>query len=185
MPREILVDWTTDSGTGKVSVFYFNEATSVASQRSALNTFLSGVDGSCANSISWSIRTAGVERNSTTGILESAWVDSTVYSGTGASATEPVPDASQALFRWQTDHVVNGRFLTGRTYIPGWSVANVTNGNITEANRAGVEAIGQALITAGVQLGVWHRPVLAAGGQFWSADVCDVWAEFAVLRRRR
>lgn len=185
MPREILVDWVTQSGAGKVSVFHFLEATPIADQRAALADFLDGVDGSIAAGTSWTIRTTGVEYDAATGALEGAWADGTAYTGPGSAGGEPVPDAAQVLFRWITDHIVGRRFLQGRTYIPGWSVANVDNGNLAEANRAGVQVLGNDLVNAGVQLAVWHRPVAGSGGEAWAVDECVVSSEFAVLRRRR
>ena len=185
MPREILVDWNTDAGTGLVSVFMFLTPTAVADQRAALNTFLGTIDAGLANTIGWVIRTSGREMDDASGNLTGVWGHSTAYTGAGGGTGEPVPDASQALFRWATDHIVNGRFLKGRTFIPGVVAAAVVNGNMAAGTQNDFTAAGQALIDDAVQLAVWHRPVAGAGGVAWTADTCSVWSELAVLRRRR
>lgn len=185
MPREILVDWTTINGAGKVSVFHFLEASSVATQRAALATFLGAVDAYLDNSTTWTIRTAGREVLSATGALTGAWTESTAYTGTGASAGEPAADATQVLFRWLTDHIVGSRFLQGRTFIPGIDINQLSGGNLLPATVTALTTAGQTFIDSAVQLAVWHRPVAGAGGEAWAADTCAVSSEFAVLRRRR
>lgn len=185
MPREILVDWTTDSGSGKVSVFMFLEGSAVADQRDALADFLAVIDNGLASTCSYAIRQSGRELDATTGGLTGAWTDSTAHTGAGGGSGEPVADAVQCLFQWQTDHIVNGRFLRGRTFIPGLVSAAVVNGNVDSATQAAFQAAGQALLDTGTQLAVWHRPTAGSGGVAWAADTATVWSELAVLRRRR
>jgi len=185
MPREILVDWTTASGAGKVSVFHFIEATAVASQRDALADFLGAVDGFLDESVTWTIRTAGREMTAATGALSGAWVEGTAYTGTGAGTVEPAADATQVLVRWLTDHIVGTRFLQGRTFIPGVATSQLIGGNLNPTAVTAIQAAGEALIGAAVQLAVWHRPVDSLGGVQWAADTCVVSSELAVLRRRR
>lgn len=185
MVREIVVDWTTYSGAGKASVMYFNEATAVASQRAALSAFFGNVDGGLDNGVSWTIRTAGREMDTATGALTGAWTHTTPYTGTGGVAGEAVADATQVLFQWQTNQIVNGRFLTGRQFVPGLANANIVNGNMSSTIVTTYAGYGATLIAAGVQFGIWHRPVAGAGGVLWAVEACSVWPELAVLRRRR
>jgi hypothetical protein len=185
MPREILVDWTTASGGGKVSVTFWGESTPVADQRTALGTFLSAIKSQLDTSVSYTIRTAGRELDATTGTLTAAWSDSVSYTGTGVVNGEPVPDASMALMQWRTDHIVNGRFLQGRTFIPGVSTQTLTDGNFTAAAISAWNTAGANLIASGKQFGVWHRPTSGSGGVWWAADTASAWQELAVLRRRR
>lgn len=185
MPREITVDWTTDAGAGFVSVLYFNAGVAVATQRSALNTFLGSIDGALDAGTTWTVATGGREWDSNTGALTGAWTNTTSYTGVGGVAGEAVPDACQLLFRWQTNTVVNGRFLTGRTYIPGCGLINVDEGNVEESIRAAIEGNGNTFAASGATPVVWHRPVAGSGGQEVQMASCSVWEEFAVLRGRR
>lgn len=185
MPREIVVDWTTTNGPGKVSVFNFIEASSVADQREDLETFLGSISGALDSGTSWVIRTSGREWDTSTGGLSGAWTDSAVRDGVGSVGGEPLPDAIQILFKWNTGHIVSGRFLSGRTFIPGCARVNDVDGNLEETLAAALEGNANTLAGAGSQLAVWHRPVSGSGGVAWAVDSATVWREFAVLRKRR
>lgn len=185
MVREIIVDWTTPSGAGKASVLYFIEATAVASQRAALSTFIEALQAVQSSQCSYTIRTVGREMVTATGALSGAWAEPTVYTGTGNLAQEPLPDASQALIRWSTDHIVGSRFLQGRTFVPCLTTNGVDDGNVAAATLTSIQTAASALVAAGVQFAVWHRPVAGAGGEAWAVDVAAAQKEFAVLRRRR
>jgi hypothetical protein len=185
VPREILVDWSTASGAGKVSVLWFGLSSAVADQRTALATMLGSVDGGLDTSVTWAIRNTGREVDDATGGLTGVWSDAASHTGTGGVPGEPVADATMMLMRWHTDHIVAGRFLQGRTFIPGLAVSNTQDGNLSSAQVANMASFGQTLIDASVQVGVWHRPTSGSGGVFWAADTATVWEELAVLRRRR
>lgn len=185
MPREIVVDWITPSGAGKASVFFFTNGNPIGDQRLALATFLGNIDGSLTVGTTWTVRTTGRELDDATGGLVDAWSDATVRTGTGGVGTEPVADSTQVLYQWHTGDIVNGRFLRGRTFIPGLAASNLDSGNLDPAVASGFAGYGTTLISAGVGLGVWHRPQGGAGGQFETTNSCTVWTEFAVLRRRR
>jgi hypothetical protein len=185
MPREITVDWTTDAGAGFVSVMYFNEGVAVATQRADLDTFLGSVAGALDSGTTYTIATSGREWNSTTGALTGAWTETTAYTGPGLVSGQAVPDATQILFRWQTGTIVNGRFLSGRTFIPGCAAINQDEGNLEESLRAAIEANGVTFAGSAATPVVWHRPVAGTGGQQVQMTDCSVWEEFAVLRGRR
>lgn len=185
MPREIEVNWTTSNGAGKVSVMYFNAAIAVATQRTALQTFLSGIMGAIDSGTSYTIATAGREWDSNTGALTGAWTEASAKTGVGTVGGEPVPDAIQILFRWGTGAIANGRFVAGRTFIPGCARVNDLDGNLDNAIAASIQTTGQAFATSGATPVVWHRPVSGSGGSEHQMNSCNVWREFAVLRRRR
>lgn len=185
MPREIVVDWTTASGGGKASVFMFGTSSTIATQRVGLRNFLQSVDNLLTPANTWSIRTTGRELDNATGALTGTWTDGTTYTGAGAVTGEPVPDASQILIRWKTDHIVGGRFLQGRTFIPGCVVGNIDDGNLSAAAVTVAANAAAQLIADAVQVGVWHRPTSGSGGVWWAADSGTAWNELAVLRRRR
>jgi len=185
MPREILVDWTTPAGGGFRSVMYFDAAIAVAGQRAALNTFLSGVDGLLEEDVSWQIETSGRDVDNASGTLLAVWTDMVVYTGQGGVDGEVVADATQVLFKWITGVIINGRFLTGRTFIPGLDVGGLVDGNFAQSLATPLQVLGDALCDAGVGFGVWHRPTAGSGGSFATAtkSICNT--ELAVLRRRR
>lgn len=186
MVREILVDWTTVNGGGKTSVMYFLDGTTVADQRAALGTWLASLEGGLHNTTSYFVRQEGRQLNTSTGALEGAWTETTDYSGTGTlTSGQPVPDATQILIRWSTDHVVNGRFLRGRTYIPGTTTTNVAGGNLAATIVSSYTTDSNTFVNAGVQLAIWHRPINGVGGVAWAVDSAQCWSEFAVQRRRR
>ena len=185
MPREIEVKWTTSNGAEKVSVLYFDTGTAVAAQRDAIDSMLTGVAGALDTGTSYVIATEGREWNNATGALTGAWTEPTAYVGAGTVGGEPVPDVCQILMRWSTGTIVDGRFLAGRTYIPGCARVNDLDGNLDPAIASGTADWGQTLCDADVGFQIWHRPTSGAGGSVALVGTCSVWTEFAVLRKRR
>jgi len=185
VPREIITQWTTQSGSDHRTIMWFDTAGVIADQRAALNVFWSAVDGVLDSNVSWVIETSGREVADATGTLTGQWSEPTAYGGTGGVAGECVPDAAQVLIRWNTGDIVNGSFVQGRNYIPGLAQANVVAGNLAPSIVTALEGHGNTLSTLINGIGVWHRPILSAGGSFHLATTCEVWSELAVLRRRR
>lgn len=185
MPREIEVNWTTANGPGKVSVMMFDTGTAVATQRTSLSTFLTALAGALDSGTSWSIATTGREWDNATGALTGAWTETSSKTGVGTVGGEPLPDAIQVLFRWGTGSIVNGRFLSGRTFIPGVARVNDVDGNLENAVRVSIQSSGTTFATAGNGFQIWHRPQSGSGGSVANVGSCTVWSEFAVLRRRR
>ena len=185
MPREIVVDWTTSAGGGFVSVFFFNEAVDVVDQRDRLALFLTPMRNNLSAGTTFTIRTTGRELDDATGTLTGVWNDPRVLTNVGAGTGQPVADTTQILCRWGTNTIVNGRFLKGRTFIPGMVAGSLQNGNISPTALGNMNAAVAFLIDPTDGFGVWHRPVLGAGGVFQLAISSSVWSELAVLRRRR
>lgn len=183
--RQILVDWTTINGSGKVSVLYFESGIAVATQRTALQTFLTAVKAHLDNSVSYVIRPNGIEVDDATGTLTGAWSETSGKSGVGGGGGEPVADATQMLMRWKTSTIVNKRFLQGRTFFPGLATSNLVNGNLNGATGTAVQTAGDAFIASAAGLVVWHRPIAGSGGLHDAVSTCQPQGELAVLRRRR
>lgn len=183
--RQILTDWTAPAGGGEVSVMYFHADSAVADQRAALASFWTDVQGALTSTTSWRIRDDGVELDEATGTLTGAWGSAVVYSDSGDQATQPVADASQALLRWNTTTVINGRFLKGRTYVPGVAAANLVGGNLSAGMQAAYAGFIGDFLDALVGFSVWHRPKGVDPGQAISVTSGSLWEEMAVLRRRR
>jgi len=183
--RQILTDWTTSSGAGKVSVMYFDAATAVATQRTALQAFWTATKAALDNATSYVIRTTGVDLDESTGQLVASWAETSAKTGTGAGVGDPVPDASMVLVRWKTSTILGSRFLQGRTFIPGLGAGNVTDGNLAPAAIAVIDPAAATLVGSAAALQVWHRPVSGSGGSAHSVTSGTCWTELAVLRRRR
>jgi len=183
--REILIEWNTDSGSGKRSVLYFNSAPTVASQRTAINAFLTSIKIHLSPATQFGIQQSGVELDSQTGALVGSWAHATNLSGNGTGSGSSVPDAAQALVQWKTPAIVNGRFLRGRTFIPGVLGSLVVAGNLNATVIATFGTAASTLVASGADLHVWHRPISGSGGTSVAANSASIWPELAVLRRRR
>lgn len=184
--NEIITEWTTPSGGGKLSVMYFlGSAATDEAQRAALGTLWGAIDARLDNAVTWSVRTTGRTIESTTGALTGEWTDPTDQSGVGGLVGQATADATQALIRWSTGVVVGGRFLKGRTNVPGLESNGFTDGNLSAPTQTAFNNAITTFIAADVGFGVWHRPVGGAGGQLVTVNSGSVWPEAAVLRRRR
>jgi hypothetical protein len=158
----------------------------VVDQRAALGAFFGAVDAIQAGQVSWTIRTSGRELSTSTGTLAGQWTDATAFTGSGGGvSTSSIADASQALVRWRTDTIVNGRFLQGRTFLPGISTSSILAGNLTAAAQTIINNAAATYIASLAQPVVWHRPTGGAGGSQDVVVTGTAWSELAVLRRRR
>lgn len=184
--REILVNWTSPFARAGVSVFNFDHSVTAAAQRTALQTFLTSLKPLFVEGMAWTVAVEGREFDPADGHLIGAWNEPTAKTGVG-SAANPVPlaDATQLLIRWKTETIRRGRFVAGRTFIPGISSANVLNGDVPPGVSAISTPAAQALITAAVGLQIWGRPILADPGIAADVTSATTWSEYAVLRRRR
>lgn len=183
--REICIDWIGPQGGGMTNVLFFDTTPTIAAQRTALQAFYQSWCGSVSDQYAYTIRTTGRELDGQTGALTGAWAESSAKTDSGNVAVEPVADAVQVLFQWHTPTIVGGRFLRGRTFLPGLTVGTVIDGNVNPSAVPTFEGYGDTLIAADVGFHVWHRPVGGAGGTSVAVSACTVWPELAVLRRRR
>jgi hypothetical protein len=189
--RQIITTWNTPAGGDRKSVMFFEGGIAVASQRAALNTLWQAVDNAMASSTGWLVETAGVELDDQNGDLVGAWSHSTAYGGAGGGAGEPVPDSAQALIRWKTSTILDGRFLQGRTFLPGLTVGTSDDGNLQGATAVSLQTAANAFIASAAGLVIWHRPLkdddgnVTRTGGHTAVSTADIWGEFAVLRRRR
>jgi len=183
--REIITDWVTPAGSGFVTVMYFTSTPTIASQRTALGAFWTSTDGARTNQVRWTIRTSGRILDAGTGILTGAWTENTARTALGTVAGECVADATQVLMRWKTQTIVAGRFLQGRTFIPGLSSAQVISGNTSAILRSTWDAAAATFLASGAGFSVWHRPQGGSGGTAPVASSGQTAVELAVLRHRR
>jgi len=164
---------------------YFDASVAVASQRTALHTFWTSVKAVQSTGTVYTISTAGRELDDATGALTGAWSEASVKNGAGGSGSVPVPDSDQALIQWRTVSIVNGRFLRGRTFVPGLGIGQTAGGNVLGTAVTNIQTAANVLIASAAALEVWHRPIAGSGGSSDAVSTATVWTEFATLRRRR
>ena len=190
--REIPVGYTLLNGRTGVNIYHFASTGFTADdQCDALGDLMETLDSNLVPGTIWRIPSEGRQLDSATGELVSAWTATTFRTGDGGAAGQPVADATQVLLRWQTAAIRRGRFLRGRTYVPGLNNGYTTAGNVSSAlGSTWATAIG-AFLDREVGFGVWGRPLPAKGaspaapGVFALATGGGVWAELAVQRGRR
>lgn len=185
---EVVTAWTGPQGSFLRNIMYFDGGTTTAlsDARTAVASLWDGATGVISDQYTWSVETTARVLAPSTGTLLDVVSDPDPATGAGDQDQEPVPDASQVLFRWRTGLVVQGRFLQGRTYVPGLASGSLTNGNITPAVVTALSGVVSDFLTAaGGAFGVWHRPQGGSGGTWSPAASAAVWPELAVQRRRR
>lgn len=171
-----------------LSTMFFNESGGTAQQAAdAVRAYWAGFASSIGNGVSLQVEAEVALIDSADGSLTgSAPVTTTVVNG--SSAGEPLPFATQALQRWITGVVLDGRFVRGRTFIPALTELLSTAGAPTTAILTTMATQAQNLIAdANSVLVVWHRPsdpTLADGAAVVVAGHSE-WAKWAVLRSRR
>lgn len=192
--REITVGWQMTNSPGGTSVFHALEDDSATLQCDFLSDALETVQEMLSTSTIWTIAEEGRVFDDATGTLTGSWNSATPHAGGGENAGQPVANSTQALVRFQTGTIRDGRLVRGRVFIPGVSVAGMTGGELSSAN---VSILGAAFTTLfdNGQFGVWSRPrpanpsatppVTARDGLFVLATGATGWNEMAVQRRRR
>lgn len=182
--REIITDWNVDGNGGGSSIMYFSTVETPAEQRADLAALWAALAPRLANTTRWTIRTEGREIDPATGGLTAAWVEGTSRTGLGSGGATPVPNAAQMLLRWKTNVIAGGRFVRGRTYVPGMDQSNVSGGGI---NSSTITAVNTALTNfiGSVGFAIWHRPKSGQPGSQAGVTDGSLWNEMAVQRKRR
>lgn len=187
MPTEHKIIWTTPGGGGASTIYSLSSSTPQI-VADAIDAFLVSLKAGLSSQVSM-VQSPEVRVISDgDGTLQQVFnvnVDPAVQ---GNVAGQPVADASQILFRWNTGSIVAGRRLVGRTFVPGLPVGSLAGGNLSAASAADFATKGNNLInslTGTNKLVVWHRPKAGVGGITFPMTGCSVWTEMAVLRRRR
>lgn len=183
--HEVITEWSGVGKSPKLSIMYWNTTTTLTDARAGTDSLWVALAGYISGELTWNIRTEARTLDEASGTLTGLQVDTTSRTGVGGSPNPPLADATQALIRWRTGLIVNGRFLQGRQFIPGVGTGNAVGGNVRAAMLTAWNDALTTFVTGAADFGVWHRPVAGAGGQFAQAVSGNVWEEFAVQRRRR
>lgn len=99
----------------------------------------------------------------------------------GSSAGAALPDAAAVLCRWNTGVIVSGRFLRGRTFLPGCTVGLMAAGNLAGSGYTTLNSAASTLAGATPRIAIWSR----AHGVLHPVQAGSVWNEVATQRRRR
>lgn len=186
MVREVTVEWTVSKGAGGTTVLFFNEeALTINDQLSAVGAWLAALRPLITSTTGFRVAQEGRELDTQTGALSGSWGSTTVRADVGTASGTAVSNASMLLTRWNTPTVLGGRFIRGRSFIPGVSAARLDGGEWNAATVTAATTAAQGLLAAGAGFGVWKRPVAGFGGFHEIATATSVWNEVAVLRRRR
>lgn len=178
---QIIWTGTTIVGGG-LSTFYFDSASGTPAQQvAAVATFLGATEDRRLSSVSWVSAADVATLNVGTGALEGI-TSVTQSSGTGTSATEAMPPASQGLLRILTSQIVSGRLLRGRIFLPGNSESDSGSGAPSSTYRTDYDAAAAALIAdANTAWMCWSQ----THGVAASVATANTWNKWAVLRSRR
>jgi len=169
-------------GAPWLSTMFFEEGVGTAQDCiDAVGTFWGAVDAGIDSEVDWATLPDVEAVSAVTGLVTGV-TTTTPATGTGASATQALPFASQGLLRWRTGVYINGREVRGRTFIPGIVVSNNDNGGVLAAYQTTVNNAAAALIaTSDANLQIWTR----ANNNAATVTSGSMWNQFAVLRSRR
>lgn len=182
MVKEIIAQYGGPGRNPKLSVWHYEDSLDNDAIKTALQTFYTSVAGTWSNQYSVQIQPTVRILNTATGALvgESGFTVAPVVIN-GTIAGQPVPDAVAVLFRWNTEEVVGGRFLKGRTFVPGLAVTQLTNGNLTGSVNTSLNNIATTLANDSNGPSIWSQK---HGIQHF-VQTGNAWGELATQRRRR
>lgn len=129
--------------------------------------------------------------DSATGDLTGAFSGTMPANVVCAGGSSPLPAQTQGLIAWHTGIIRNGRFLSGRTFVPLPDEGdNDASGSPSSSYTSQLNAAVTALLTAGTTASVpvvWGRPTTPGGsngasGQITSGAARNYWAS---QRKRR
>jgi len=177
---------TVFSGSGGapwLSTFWFDSLGGTAQQAAtAAGLFWTTVQARMSTDVTWSGEPLVTSIDPATG-QPNQITTVTPVTGAGSSAADPLPAICQGNLSWHTGQFLNGREVTGRTFLPGLSEdSSDTNGQVAAAAITVFNTAASALISsANAQLVVYSRRNLGmtvVGGH-------GVNFKFAILASRR
>jgi hypothetical protein len=189
--------FTGPAGSPWLSAMYFSLDTQAGADQAVadVGAFWGAVDGGMSSTVSWSTQPDVQSLDPTDGSLLATF-STTPQSGSGASAGDMLPTAAQALVRWRTSGIVNGRTVRGRTNVPGVTEAFAAAGRPISAYLITLNTAAAALIAGTSDLLIWSRPHTqdfdesptsppTRAGSAHLVTSGSAWSEFAVQRSRR
>lgn len=183
--QELVLAWTLPSGTASRTILHFGNTASPNANLAAVRAALEVFKPQLAATVTITYPVEVTYLDDATGALTGRDPITALAPTVGTSTATAQADALQGLIRFVTGHVVNGRFVVGRLFVPGMYSGAQLNGNVIPAAITALSALGNALAAAG--LVIWHRPQgdPPSGGSQHPVTSGTGQPEFAVLRRRR
>ena len=181
MAFQFAVRGISASSTEALNLFVVNNDPDSATVQDALELFYNDYADHCNGTVTFALDPEYREFTPATGqtIAVAGFTGSNLWTQTGTSSPTSLPDQTSILVRWKTGVWVNGRQITGRTYLPYPSQS--TGGGQPSASVVNdISASANVLINT-IGLGVWSR----TAGQVALITSASVWGEYAVQRRRR
>lgn len=179
----VRTQWNGEQGAPYLSTMFFagtSEDDALAAV-TAVNAYWGFLNPVISDALSWVVEGSVASIDEEDGhLLDVLEVGS--IGGTGADSGDVLPYAIQGLARWLTGHVLGGRVLRGRNFIPGPTETSNTDGRPTSSYIAKVVAGGAILMAdADTTLVVWSRQNQAA----FEVTGLNCWGQWAELRSRR
>jgi hypothetical protein len=151
-----------------------------------LQTFFQAIKAQLPDDCTITVPNAGDTIDDTTGALVSSWTR------TGGSTTSGTAGTAYSLgvgarVRWLTATVVNGRRISGATFIaPLVSSQFAGSGALAAGAVTNLQAAASALVSsAGTGLRIWHRPAPPLSGLATAVTAALVPDKVSWLRSRR
>lgn len=152
--RRVPVAWQTGAGGTGVSVFFTPFGTDATVE---LGSFFNALKTFFPSAVSWNVPGSGDVIDEVTGMITGAWTAGTAAS-IAATNAGAYAAGTGAYARWQTNGIVNGHRVKGRTFLCPLSVNHYqTDGTIFDSSLATMSAAVAALAASG-KLNIWHRP---------------------------
>lgn len=171
------------AGTPWLSQMLFESTAGTPLQAAtAVGVFWGAVDNFMKTTVSWQVDPLVYEVS--VGDLQPVGVTSVAGpTGSGSSAADLLPPATQACLHWSTGFFVAGRELTGRTFIPGLSEDScATDGSLNTTVRDAINTAAATLVgTANANFMINSRAHATAV----NATAGSARTKFSVLRSRR
>lgn len=166
-----------------LNTLYFDQAAGSSDDAaSAVANFWTACGDLMSTALGWQVENEVALINDATGEIVDFESVPTPGSGSGTLTGQPLPFATQGFFNWRTTNIVEGRRLSGRTFIPGATEnlndAGVPNGDYIE----GLATAAAGLINDANSVFMIYSPTHHTSGVATSGAVGTVWG---VLRSRR
>lgn len=152
----------------------------------ALRTFYAAIASGFPPTVTFGFPNSGDRIDDSTGTITSSWSISAVSNVVGSGTGTYAPAAGIGI-RWNTDSIVAGRHLKGRTFfVPTMSSTFTSSGGIASASLTAFQSAADALlVTLAGAMFVWHRPGPSGAGTSGAVTTATVIPKQLVLRSRR